>query len=272
MHHRPAVGIAIAGATLAVVIAREAAAQDRDLSADRPDATESPITVPRARLQLEMSFVDLSWDKAGSESGTRTIALAPMVVKVGLDDHLDLQLGLDPFTSERSRDRSGARGVTRAEGFGDTVLRLKRNLWGNDGGESAAAVMPFIKIPTADDSLGNDRVEGGLILPLAFELNERWSVGLMGQWDLVYDEVAEAYRSDLVHTLVVGTSLTDRLGAFVEYAGAVRVDGGEDYRGSVNFGVTCRVSDDVQLDLGTRIGVTPAAEDLGIFAGVTVRY
>ena len=35
---------------------------------------------------------------------------------------------------------------------------------------TALALMPFVKFPTADDDLGNEHVEGGLILPLSVEL------------------------------------------------------------------------------------------------------
>jgi len=59
---------------------------------------------------------------------------------------------------------------------------------------------------------------------------------------------------------------------YVEYAGFVRLDGGEEYRGSVGVGMTYSLSPDVQLDAGVRVGVTPAAEDFGVFAGVTLRF
>jgi hypothetical protein len=38
----------------------------------------------------------------------------------------------------------------------------------DDRGAVAAAVLPYIKLPTAQSGLGNGRVEGGLILPLSF--------------------------------------------------------------------------------------------------------
>lgn len=245
--------------------------QLRQLAADRPDATESPFTVDPGRFQLELSLFDISHDKAGSDVSTRAIALAPFLLKVGVLENVDLQLGLDPFTNVRQRDRSTA-ATDRFDGFGDTVVRVKWNLWGNDGGRTAGAVMPFIKIPTATDGLGNDEVEGGVIFPVAVDLAEHWSLGAMAEWDLVFDEQEDDHRSDLVHTAVLGRDLGDRAGLYLEYAGAARLDGGEDYRASINFGGTCALNGNTQLDAGVRLGVTPAAEDVGVFVGMTLRF
>lgn len=248
----------------------------RPLSADRPDATESPITVPPGRLQIELSFVDITWDTAGSSDRTRTVAIAPSLLKFGLTDSIDLQLGVDPYAFERRRPRGGGE-TEHADGFGDLTIRAKFNLWGNDGGDTAFALMPYVKTPTAVDDLGNGRVEGGLIAPLAIELPEGlagggWGLGLMAQWDLVYDDGRGDHRNDLVHTIVLGRDLNDICGVFAEFAGAARIDGGEDYRGSLNLGTTCAITPDTQLDAGIRIGLTPAAEDLGVFVGMTMRF
>jgi hypothetical protein len=264
------------GAAYASLPVEPPIAAARPLSADRPDATESPITVPPGRLQLEMSFLDVSWDVAGSPDRTRTIAIAPVLFKFGLADSIDLQLGVDPYTIERRRPRSGGE-TAHADGFGDLTIRAKFNLWGNDGGDTALALMPYVKAPTADDDLGNGRVEGGLIVPLAVELpddsaDRSWNLGLMAQWDLVYDEARGDHRNDLVHTIVLGRELSDLWAVFAEYAGAARLDGGEDYRGSLNLGATCAITPDTHLDAGVRIGLTPAAEDLGLFAGIALRF
>ena len=66
-------------------------------------------------------------------------AIAPVILKVGLLNHLDVQLLLEPYN--RVYERAGANRVTR-RGFGDTTVRLKYNLWGDDGGRTACAATP----------------------------------------------------------------------------------------------------------------------------------
>ncbi|QQS07888.1 MAG: transporter [Phycisphaerales bacterium] len=240
--------------------------QMRRLSTDRPDATESPFTVDARHYQVEFSFVDYSRDNEGN---VRTLDIAPLLLKAGLTPSIDFQVGLTPYTSQRSESGTSRETV---DGFGDTIVRVKINLHGNDTGESALAIMPFIKIPTASDGLGNDDLEAGIIVPAAFELAHGFNLGAMLEFDVVRNEADDAYTLDLVHTATIARGLTDTLGLFVEYAGAADTSGESSYRASLNTGMTLGISPDIQLDAGVRIGLTGAAEDLGIFAGMAWRY
>ena len=92
-----------------------------------------------------------------------------MNLKADLYNSVDLQLVVENYVYEQVR----AYGVTaRKSGFGDLTTRLKVNLWGNDGGTTAFAVMPFVKFPTNTAGLGNKQVEGGIIFPLAVRFPE----------------------------------------------------------------------------------------------------
>lgn len=244
----------------------------REMSTDRPDTTESPYTVDAGHFQIEISAFDFGYDRNNEDSVTRrAVAIAPMLLKAGLFNNVDLQLGLDPYTWERSTDRSDD-STSSADGFGDTIIRLKVNVWGNDGGESAFAVMPFIKLPTAHDDLGNDEFEGGIILPYAITLSDRWGLGLMAELDINRSSDDDRYVFDLVHTATVAYDFGDDLGGYLEYAGFVNLNGDEDYRALFDAGVTYGLTEDIQLDAGIRVGLTEAAEDFGIFTGVSLRF
>ncbi len=244
----------------------------RDMSTDRPDTTESPYTVDAGHVQLEMSFADYSFDRRNRDSETRrSVAIAPLLIKAGLSNSVDVQIGIDPYTRERVTDRSTGVPMT-TDGFGDIVVRVKANVWGNDGGETAFAIMPFVKFPTASDDLGNGALEGGIILPLAVALTEDVGLGLMAEFDMIRSEADDRYVVDFIHSAAIGRALAGDLGGFIEYAGAVSLDGGERYRGSLITGLTYAVTPDAQLDAGIRIGLTEAAEDLGLFAGLSLRY
>src|SRR5687768_13514457 len=134
----------------------------REMATDRPDTTESAKTVDAGHFQAELSLVEWTHDEEGGVEADQ-INVLPMNLKIGLTNNADLQLVLDPYVNVRVKFDGG--GSSRVDGVGDTQLRLKYNLWGNDGGDTALALMPFIKFPTADDDLGNGDVEGGLIIP-----------------------------------------------------------------------------------------------------------
>lgn len=242
------------------------------MSTDRPDTTESPYTVDAGHVQIEMSFVDFTYDRRNEDSETaRSIAAAPFLVKLGLLHNVDLQIGTNPHSTNRITDRTTDTTET-VSGFGDTIVRLKINLWGNDGGLTAFALMPFVKFPTADDDLGNGNIEGGVIAPLGVDLGDEWSLGLMGEIDFNRSTADDRYVVDLVHTATIGRPLFGELGGYVEYAGFLNLNGDENYRALFDAGLTYGVSPDLQLDAGVRVGLTEASDDVGLFAGASIRF
>lgn len=172
----------------------------RELSADRPDFTESPFTVDPGAFQLEMSF--LSYAKDGD---IETYTIAPFNFKFGLTHNIDLQIAFEPYM----QIDEGIVGTS--EGVGDTQIRLKFNLWGNDKRSTGFGVMPFIKLPTAASNLGNDKTEGGIIIPFATSLGDELGLGLMFQTDFVYDEVGDNYDTEFILSTRQCAALTARI-------------------------------------------------------------
>lgn len=235
----------------------------RPLSADRPDTTESPYTVDAGHVQIESSVID--WVRDGDDD---TLTIASTNFKVGLLHNLDIQFVVDPYVRSDADEPGGGFN----DGFGDSQIRLKLNLWGNDGGRTAMAVMPFIKLPTANEPLGNDEVEGGLILPFAVDVTEGMSLGLMAEFDAVYDEDDGDHDLEFVHTAVLGFDLIQRVGAFIEYVGVLGSDSSTPYAASAGVGLTFALNDNCQLDCGLNFALNDAADDLNPFAGFTVRF
>lgn len=239
----------------------------REMSTDRPDATESPYTVDAGHFQIEASFFDYSCDHSeGAKSEVRTYG--SLNLKAGLLSNVDLQVVFDSYSNESVKEVGHRSSVS---GFSDVQARLKINLWGNDGGRTALGLMPFVKIPSGT-ALSNDRWAGGVIVPFAFELADGIGAGLMAEADFVYDEDSGSYETEWVHTATVGFDIVGSLGAFVEYMGVAGSAPGFRYQASFNTGVTYGVTDNVQLDVGVRLGLYDAAEDFGVFAGISVRF
>lgn len=242
----------------------------RELSTDRPDTTESPYTVDAGHLQLELSFADLTLDRNGRSGSSSTFAVAPMLLKVGLTNSVDLQLGFDPWSE--SRDRDADSNLETFSGFGDTTVRLKINAFGNDSGPIAMAVMPYLTFPTAASGLGTDEVQGGVILPIAFQLPADFTLGLMAELDLVHDAERDRHHAEFVHSITVSRPIIADLSAFIEYAGVAPFEDHAEYLASLNTGITHALTPNAQLDAGVRIGLNAAADDLGLFVGLSLRH
>jgi hypothetical protein len=236
----------------------------RPLSTDRPDTTESPYTVEPGRFQVELSFVE--WERQDDPDRTDSWSLAPVNLKVGIHPRVDVQLVLQPWLME---DPEAAE---PDDGFGDTTVRVKINLWGNERGPTALALMPFISAPTGSDGVSSDHWEGGLIVPFGAELPGGFSLGLMGELDVVHDEPDDGEAYVLVHTATLGHDLVGDLAGFVEYAGAETFSGEGDYEAVLNTGLTYALGPDVQLDGGVGVGLNDAAPDLRVFAGMSFRF
>ncbi len=242
----------------------------REFSTDRPDATESPFTLEPGRMQLEASAASWLRERYTSEwDGIRVEIwnFLPFNLRLGLTPRWELQVVVDGHLDVKVEDRPlGIR--IRQRGLGDITLRAKCNFWGNDGGKTAFGVMPFVKLPTASDGLGNDFVEGGIIFPFAMKLGREMSLGAMTELDLSRNE-RDSYDKIWINTVTLGRDLTDTLGAFVELT--IETGAGKPALG-FNTGLTFMVNDNLQLDAGVAIGLTRTAPDLVVTLGFSQRF
>lgn len=244
----------------------------RPMDTDGPGATESPYTVDAGHFQIEMTFLAYAADTGSFEGEPYELeasALLPMILKVGLFNRLDAQLLLEPYLVVR--ERVGTNEVN-TRGFGDTTLRLKYNVWGNDDGPTAFAVMPYVKIPTSKDSLGNNSVEGGLILPLSASLPAKFWLGLTTRFDAVRDLGADGYHAEFVNSIALGHDLFGNLFGYVEFFSAVSTKQDSPWVGTFNTGLICSLTDNFQLNAGVNIGVTRSADDWSSFFGMAWRF
>jgi hypothetical protein len=225
----------------------------RGLSADRPDATESPITVEPGRVQIESGLYD--WSRDG---GNDIHTLLSIHAKFGLSDSVDFGLLIDGFIRMEN---------TGAEAFGDIGLTLKWNLWGNNGGDTALAILPYLKVPT-HTAVSSGEWEGGLAMPFAMGFADGWDLGLMAAMDLA-DDGTGGHQVEFLHTAVIARDLGASFGTFLEYIGVAADDR---YEASLATGLTCLLNEDLMLDISLRVGLNRAAPDIGMATGLTVRF
>lgn len=246
----------------------------REMSTDRPDLTESPFTVDAGHFQFETDLWNYSYDRYNSaRSDTKDEAhnYATINAKAGLLHNLDIQFVIPVYNRIRSYDYTAGT-VTRSQGFGDLTVRMKYNLWGNDGGKTAFGLMPFVKFPTAATGLGNNSVEGGLILPFGMELPGGWSMGAMIEFDILRDGAGGGHHLDVIQTITFGHGIVGDLAGYVEFFSASSTESPTPWVASVNGGLTYGLTADIQLDAGVNFGVTRSAPDINPFLGITWRF
>ncbi|MEO8428565.1 MAG: transporter, partial [Verrucomicrobiota bacterium] len=212
----------------------------REMSTDRPDKTESPFTVDAGHFQIEGDAFTYTHDRQtrnGANSRMEIYSVGPVNLKVGIFNQVDLQVALDNYSHVRTEDRV-AGSVVKQSGFGDVTTRLKVNLWGNDGGKTAFALMPFIKAPTNQDDLGNHAVEGGVILPLAVQLPWGWSMGVMTELDFNEDGDANGRHIESINSITFGHDIVGKLAGYMEFFSAVSTEPASEWVGTFDLGFT----------------------------------
>ncbi len=246
----------------------------REMSTDRPDKTESPFTVDAGHFQIESDIVSFSHDRdtsGGADTRVNAWSFGAVNLKAGLLNWMDLQVVVDSYSRVTTDDRIANTRV-RQSGFGDITTRLKMNLWGNDGGKTALALMPFVKLPSNQDNLGNNAVEGGLIIPLSIDLPAGWGMGLMTEIDYIQNAADTDYHGEWINTVTFSHDLVGDLGFYVEFFSMVSSEKGARWVGTVDLGLTYGVTRNLQFDAGINIGITKSAEDLNPFVGVSWRF
>lgn len=238
----------------------------REMSTDRPDATEGPTTVDAGRVQLEMDFASFTRNRL---DGVRTTewGVVPFNVRIGIRHNFEAGVFVAPYVRQTEKPRSGPRETHG--GFGDVTFRTKFNFWGNDGGESAAGLILDLKLPTARRAIGNGAVEGAVTLPVLFELPAGWELGAMTRLDLRHRD-GGGRRAVWFNTATLGHELGSKnLSGYVELTSEAG-DGAQ--VATLNLGVAWRVNPNTQFDLGGVFGLSRAADDARWFAGISRRF
>jgi hypothetical protein len=244
--------------------------QMRSFSTDRPPKANVPYTVDAGHFQYETDLVNFTHQVVGS-AHTDTLLMPNPTFKVGLTNNVDFELNT-PFVGVHSFNATTAASNTFWN-IGDTFVRSKINLWGNDGGDTAAAVIPYIKAPSAPSGIGNGAVEGGLIGPLAVSLPSNFTLLLVPEIDVLKDSADRGWHGNYVIDVNLGRELIKNVTAYVELWYDYNADPTQAANmASVDLAVAWVFLPNVQVDFGANIGLTSATPAIQVFAGLSQRF
>lgn len=247
----------------------------REMSTDRPDATESPFTVDAGHVQFETTQFGYTKSRPDQSSVvTQSYEFATTNIRVGLTNNTEVNFIWQPYGVVRMRDPIA---VTRSFGIGGLELRAKVNLWGNDTfaapGSTALGILPFVNIPTDRfNGISPDYVKGGVLVPIAIKLSNKFSLGLMTGVEVVHNDISRGYHAEYVNTTSLSYEWTDKLGTYYEVATRF---GTRDPRGDIvmlGTGITYTLKKNVQFDAGVNFGITRAADRINPFVGLSMRF
>jgi hypothetical protein len=248
----------------------------RELTTDRPDNTESPFTVDAGHLQTETTLFGYARSGAsGDGSTTDSYEFGTTNVRVGLTNWSEMNLIWQPYGVAQTHAPSPGDSMLQS-GTGGLEIRTKIDLWGNDTfdkpGATAFGLLPFVSIPTdRGNGISPDAVEGGLILPYAIKLTEKFDLSLNAGVEAIHDDSGAGYHPQYIASASLGYDWTEHLSSYYEVYSELAGDSPLDVV-LLATGLTYQVSKNFQLDGGVNIGVTPAADRFNPFVGASFRY
>ncbi len=243
----------------------------RTFSPDRPTKSNGPVTVDAGRFQYETDLVSYLHSNVGGVS-TRTYVTLDPTLKIGLTRRVDLELQFNGYTRTRVSDPGARSTLSRAEGGGDLVVRTKVNLFGNDGGAVAMALLPYVKLPTAARTLGNNQVEGGLIVPLSVTLPAGFALTVMPEIDVLKNNNNRGKHVNFTGVVSLGYSINKQWTAFAELYSAVGTDAHTPPVYTADAAVAYLLTETIQIDAGVNVGLNRNAPNLQFYTGISQRF
>lgn len=239
-----------------------------DLSAplvtDRPDFTESSVTVGRGVLQVEMGYTFTEDNSGGGRTGSHSFPETLFRYGV-LAEWLELRVGWNYASEELA-------GVSSA-GSEDIYLGFKIALTPQCGWLPETALLPQMTVPTGADPFSADEVLPGLNWVYSWELTDRLSTGGSTQFNRAIDDGSNEAYTEWAQSWTVAGGLTDELGTYAEWFAffphAADTAKPEHY---FNGGFTYLLNNNLQWDIFAGVGLNDAADDYFLGTGLSIRF
>lgn len=224
------------------------------LVSDRPDVTESAVTVSAGRWQLEAGS---TW--AEDRGGDEELTVGEVLLRRGLSDRSELRLGVPSYLAA---DRA-------PDGFEDAALGLKLRLIQAETDRPRrpqTALIVETTLPTGSRGVREPHAQPTALLAVAWPLGA--ATELAANLGATYASVGGEQFGQAVASVALGRELADRLGGYVELFGSSREEPGGDASVLFDSGVTWSLGPDLQLDLRVGVGLDEATPDR--FAGMGI--
>jgi hypothetical protein len=239
------------------------------LVTDRPDQTESSETLMPGYVQLELGWLHVENDDANVD--VKADALPQTLVRVGFVEKLELRFGFAGMIWQDTELSDGT--TTSDDGAGDTEVGFKYKLCEEDGYVPQTALLAGTTLPTGESGFSSERFDPSVRLACSHTVNETMAFGynVAGIWATEENAAGQKETDEFVaYSAVLGVALSDRLGTFFEFFGEAPLNDGTPAN-ALDTGLTYLIADNVQADVLASVGLSDAADDWFIGAGLVLR-
>ncbi|MGY4396864.1 hypothetical protein ACVWZA_002049 [Sphingomonas sp. UYAg733] len=260
--------VAIAAAMLG---SSAASAEERDYCPARPGIGTPACTIAPGRVSVETGLADWTREEDSSQRSD-TILIGDTLVRIGLTDSIEAQIGWTPFGHVRSRDKLVGT-IDRADRVGDALLGFKANLHNPDGSGFSVAVQPFVTLPVGRGPVGAGDWGGGLIVPLTYDLSDKLNLQFTPEIDAAVDQDGNGRHLAFSGTAGLAAAISDALTGTVEFQALRDQDPtGRTTQTLAGLSFGWMTNKATQFDIGGAVGLNHVSPDAEIYVGISRRF
>jgi Putative MetA-pathway of phenol degradation len=246
----------------------------RAYNTDRPSKTDSPYTIDAGVFQIEMDIANWTLDEYNvdrTDVRVRTLLFAQTNFKIGLTNWMDLQIFPQGYVQRRI-SRSDFKVSQTIRGFGDTTVRLKINLIGNDCGKLAIGLISSLKMPTNTNHLGNNLNEPGFGSPFNYALPGGFIFFGQTRIDILDEPHSGNRRVQWSNPIGVSRAIVRNLSGYLEFYDALSTGRNHPWIGTLDTGLIYQVTPNFSVDVNSFFGLTRSADNVNVFVGFARRF
>lgn len=211
----------------------------QQLVTDRPDQTESSVTVPLRSFQIESGLlIGHTYDNNISE---RQLLIPTTLLRYGLTKSIEIRI-VDQLEHFKDLNNNGNFGISDLEIGAKVQVLKKENI------NTEMAFLSHLIIPTGTNGFSNDKF--GIVnkIAVSHSLNELLGLG----YNLGYNYFGYG-KGDLIYSVALGIGITEKTGFYVETFG--EITGFKDPVSNFDSGLTYLIKQNLQLDLSFGLGL-----------------
>jgi hypothetical protein len=251
-----------------LALAAPAQAELRDFCASRPGLGTPACTVDSGHVVVEVGLTDWTLEQ-DADQRTDTLLFGDTLVRVGLDDKTEAQIGWTPYGHVRMGDKATGL-IERSGGTGDVTLGLRRSLSGPNG---SVAIQSFVTLPVGGATIGAGDWGAGVIVPIDFNLGHDVQLAVSPEIDAAVNSSRSGRH--LAYGSVIGLSalLAKGLTGSVEFQ-AVRDEdpSGKSTQALASASLAWLLGENTQFDVGGVAGLNSDSPDVEVYFGIARRF
>ena len=233
-----------------------------ELITDRPDATESPNSVPKNSLQIETGGFFETYKE--NETETETLGYNTTLLRYGLFDNFEFRLG---WNFEEIRTSVNGVELDNVEsGFSPLLVGMKVEIVSENNLLPDIGLLIHLALPfTVATDFRPETTGVDFRAAFGHTLNDKSSLAynLGAQWG------NDSPEASYVYTLAYGHTLSEKFGAYAEIYGDFPEDSSANHYGDI--GLTFLIRNNIQLDATIGKSFTKG-QDILISTGLSFRY